>query len=162
MPKHRVPIVGPVMAGTYLNLGVGGDEEYWWWQGEPGSREALVVRTDRFGQRWELLIESTHWVTHRVAAGLLNVSTPTIRNWVADGTIKETKKLSVPHVKSMNPGKITMSETKFSVVPLKEVERLANEMGFFLRTPTPPKRRLRGGTTKPKKRKGGDQDADKG
>lgn len=94
-----------------------GDEEYWW-DGEPEKWEAMVFRTDRFGQKWALALDSGSWVTHRVAAGLLNVSVMTIHNWVRQGKFSGVK-----------------SRKSVSVIPLREIARIAEERGVFIRFP---------------------------
>lgn len=89
--------------------------EFWWTLG-PGPRGARVVRTDEHGMRWTLDIDSNHWVTQRVAAGLLNVSLMTVNTWVRRGVFGK-KKL----------------RNGVSVVPMAEVQRLAEERGILTR-----------------------------
>lgn len=155
-----------VLAGQYINITEGCDEEYWW-IGEPGRREGRVIKTDRFGQSWELKVKSTHWVTFRVAAGLLEVTVPTIHSWVREGKIATTKKRFRPAPRLISAGRLDLSNFKragVSVIPMKEVERLAEARGIFIRTPLTPqqKRALKGRVVTMKRKKGGETDADKG
>jgi hypothetical protein len=86
-----------------------------YWVGYPGARGAKVIKTDEHGMRWTLDIESTHWVTQRVAAGLLRVSVMTINNWVRAGRFgKPVKRRGV------------------SVVPMRLLEQVAEERGILL------------------------------
>lgn len=130
----------PVLASIVLTDG--GDEEYWW-TGEPGSRGAVVFKTDRFGQRWTLDIRATHWVTQRVAAGLLEVSAMTISNWIREGKITETKK---------RKGVV--------VIALREVERIAEARGMFVRRALTPEQRRSIRAASFKRKRGGDKSAD--
>ena len=144
-------------------LADGGDEEYWW-NGQPGKRGAVVFKTDRFGQRWTLDIESTHWVTQRVAAGLLCVSPMTVNTWVRTGKIKKAKKRKVLGDLTFEGSKIAIEKNRgsVSVIPLTEIERLAEARGMFVRTPLTPEKRRAIRAASAKRRKGGDLDADKG
>jgi hypothetical protein len=131
---------GPVLACIIMTEG--GDEEYWW-NGEPGKRGAVVFKTDRFGQRWTLDIRATHWVTQRVAGGLLEVSPMTISNWIRDGKIAETKK-----------------RNGVTVIALKEVERIAEARGMFVRKALTPEQRRSIRAASFKWKRGGDKNAD--
>jgi hypothetical protein len=128
----------PVFASALLLEG--GDAEFWW-LGAPGNREATVIKTDRFGQRWVLHVKSTHWVTQRVAAGLLDVTFMTITNWISEGKITHTKK-----------------RNGVTVIPLKEVERIAEARGIFTQEPLSPEQR--GAIKSYKRRRGGEKNAD--
>jgi hypothetical protein len=44
-------------------------------------RRPSVRTTDRFGQVWELKIESSGFVTYRTAGALLGLSVPTLYDW---------------------------------------------------------------------------------
>ncbi len=87
-----------------------------YWVGEPGERGAKVVKTDEHGMRWTLDVDSTHWVTQRVAAGLLNVSIMAVNRWEREGRFgKRLKRNGV------------------SVISMKAVERLAEARGTLPR-----------------------------
>jgi len=145
----------PVLAST-------NDEEDYWWHGEPGQRGAVVFKTDRFGQRWALDIERTHWVTQRVAAGLLNVTVMTVNNWIRDGKIKGAKKRKVLGDLKAKDGKLSIEKLpSVSVIPLREVERLAEERGIFRDAPLPDGRLRPLTPADLKKAKGGEKNADK-
>lgn len=122
-----------------------------------------MFKTDRFGQRWALDLESTHWVTQRVAAGLLDVSVMTVHNWIRDGKIRETKQRKVlgdltrKGTKLSFPGKGTVS-----VIPLREIERLAEERQMFRKVPLSPGSRRAMRAASFNKKKGGDKNADEG
>ncbi len=88
-----------------------------WWTGLPGERGAKVVKVDEHGMRWTLDIEATHWVTQKIAAGLLGVSVVTINKWVREGVFPNKK-----------------IRRGVSVIPIREVEKLANSRGLFLRS----------------------------
>ncbi len=89
--------------------------EYTWYAGNPGPFEGIIViRTDRFGQRWELRLQRGSFVTIRVAAGLLGVTPMTVSNWLRSGQIK--------HGRAMGKGA--------TVIPLNEVERVARSKGI--------------------------------
>lgn len=151
----------PVLA--MVVLADGGDEEYWW-SGDPGKRGAVVFKTDRFGQRWTLDIESTHWVTQRVAAGLLCVTPMTVNNWVRTGKIRQARKRKVSGDLSFEGRKIVSEKGRgsVSVIPLKEIEKLAEARGMFLRTPLTPEKLRAMRSASFKRKKGGDSDANKG
>lgn len=87
-----------------------------WWVGVPGERGAKVIKTDEHGMRWTLDVESTHWVTQKIAAGLLNVSVMTVNKWVRDRKLGRA-----------------MLRRGVSVISMKDVERLAESRGLFLR-----------------------------
>ena len=160
-PKKEHP---SVQAGVYIDLTEGTDEEYWW-HGEPGERGASVIKTDRFGQAWVLDVESTHWVTYRVAAGLLDVTVPTIHAWVRQGVITETKKRYQTNFKLTGEGGIDLKHPKrigVSVIPLKEIERIAKERGFFTPRPLTPKQTRATKAVTFTQKKGGETDANKG
>jgi len=164
--RRQYPL--PVLAGRYLNVKDGGNEEYWW-DGKPGKREARVIRTDRFGQRWTLEVGSTHFVTYRVAAGLLNVTVPTIHSWVDAGKLSRKVKRLTPIPKMMNEDQLDLTGSNSPqglvfVVPLKEVARVAEERGLFLHesiTPLP-KPRPTGPTRTQTQRRGGGKNANQG
>ena len=54
-------------------------------EAQPVFKGARVTRLDRYGQSWVLSIPRTHAVTHRIAAGLLDVTAVTILNWSRRG-----------------------------------------------------------------------------
>lgn len=105
----------PVLASSAIEDG--GQVEFWW-VGPTGQRGAQVIKTDPQGMRWTLDIESTHLVTQRVAAGLLNVSLMTVNNWVRAGTFGPKQ-----------------SRNGVSVVPMRRVEEIAEARGVFLPKP---------------------------
>ena len=163
MTKPRKPNPS-VQAGAYINTNEGADEEYWW-HGEPGERGASVIKTDRFGQAWVLDVKSTHWVTYRVAAGLLEVTVPTIHAWVGEGVITETKKRYQTAYKRTSDGGIDLKHPKrigVSVIPLKEIERIAKERGLFTPRPLTPKQRRAIKAITFTRKKGGETNANKG
>jgi hypothetical protein len=86
-----------------------------YWVGYPGDRGAKVIKTDEHGVRWTLDVESNHWVTQRVAAGLLGVSVMTINNWVRQGKL----------------GKL-MKRRGVSVISMRVLERIAEARGIFI------------------------------
>jgi hypothetical protein len=133
--KDREPVLASIVRTD------GGNEEYWW-NGEPGRRGGVVFKTDRFGQRWTLDIRSTHWVTQRVAAGLLEVSVMTISNWIREGKITDTKK-----------------RNGVAVISLKEVERIAEARGMFVRKALTPEQRRSIRAASFNRKKGGDKNA---
>ncbi len=87
-----------------------------WWTGSPGARGAKVITTDEFGMRWTLDADHTHFVTQRVAAGLLDVSLMTINKWVREGHLGE---------KLWRKG--------VSVIPMPVIEAVAVQRGILLR-----------------------------
>jgi hypothetical protein len=101
------------MASSILD---GGQRMEFWWVGFAGKRGAKVVKVDEFGMRWTLDIESTHWVTQKVAAGLLKVSLMTVNKWVRDGSFRN-------HA----------TRRGVSVISLKEVEEVARQRGVYVR-----------------------------
>jgi hypothetical protein len=158
-PKKPLP---PLLAGQEINLPEGTEEEYWW-HGEPGKREASVIKTDRFGQQWVLNVKSTHWVTFRVAAGLLDVTVPTIHSWVKQGLISDMKKRDLGKIAIVKEGGVDVlrpTRAKVSVIPLKEVERIANERGDFISRRLTPKQRRTIKRISIRRLKGGETDAD--
>ncbi len=166
MNRRRAPDA-PVLASHSSDPGEGSEEEYWW-RGHPGEREAVVFKTDRFGQRWVLEMDSSQWVTYRVAAGLLDVSVPTIHTWVENGKITATKK-RVPTMYTMKKGKLKDADPKGSragvlVISLKEVEQIAEARGIFHHAPLTAQQRrvLAGRTVNLKRAKGGEADANEG
>jgi predicted site-specific integrase-resolvase len=76
-----------------------------------------VVKTNEFGMRWTLDIGNTHWVTQRVAAGLLGVSVMTVNKWVRERKLGKT-----------------MLRNGVSVISMRVLERIAESRGVFLRT----------------------------
>ena len=88
-----------------------------WWVGPPGERGAKVVKTDEFGMRWTLDVGNTHWVTQRVAAGLLGVSVMTINKWVRERKLGKT-----------------MLRNGVSVISMRVLEKIAEGRGVFLRS----------------------------
>lgn len=92
----------------------GGGTVEFWWMGFPGTWGAQVVKTDEHGMRWTLDATSTHWVTQRIAAGLLNVSVMTINRWVKDGVFGKP-----------------VYRNGVSVVSMREVQRIAHERGLL-------------------------------
>ena len=74
-----------------------------------------MVRTDEFGMRWTLDVGSTHWVTQKVAAGLLGVSVMTINKWVRDRRLGNTK-----------------LRNGVSVISMRVLEKVAESRGVFL------------------------------
>lgn len=92
----------------------GGGSIEFWWKGHPGERGAKVVRVDEHGMRWTLDIEHTHWVTQKVAAGLLKVSLMTVNKWVREGKFGATK---------LRRG--------VSVLSMRQVEHLGETRGLF-------------------------------
>jgi len=138
-------------------------EEDFWWHGEPGQRGAVVFKTDRFGQRWALDVERTHWVTQRVAAGLLNVTVMTVGTWIRQGKIKGAKRRKVVGDLVFKGTKVSFKkEPSVSVIPLKEIERLAEERGIFRETPLPDGRLRPLTPADLKQLKGGEKNADQG
>lgn len=90
--------------------------EYGWYSGRMGPHEGVVViRTDRFGQRWRLELPRRANVTFRVAAGLLNVTTPTIANWQRAGVF--------PHA---------FKKKNVMLIPIRDVERIARKKRIAL------------------------------
>ena len=87
-----------------------------WWVGPPGERGAKVVKTDEFGMRWTLDVGNTHWVTQKVAAGLLGVSVMTVNKWVRERRLGKT-----------------MLRRGVSVISMRILERVAEGRGIFLR-----------------------------
>jgi hypothetical protein len=85
-----------------------------WWVGFEGKRGAKVVKVDEHGMRWTLDVESTHWVTQSVAAGLLNVSLMTINKWVREGRLGKR-----------------MQRRGVSVISMRELENVAEQRGIF-------------------------------
>lgn len=75
-----------------------------------------MVKVDEHGMRWTLDIESNHWVTQRIASGLLGVTVVTINRWVREGLFRKT-----------------MLRRGVSVISMREVERIAESRGVFLR-----------------------------
>lgn len=73
-----------------------------------------MIKTDRFGQRWELRLQRGSFVTVRVAAGLLDVTAMTVSNWLRTGVMREAR--------AMGKGA--------TVIPLHEVERVARSRGI--------------------------------
>jgi hypothetical protein len=86
-----------------------------YWVGSPGDRGAKVIKTDEHGMRWTLDIGSNHWVTQRVAAGLLKVSVMTINKWVREGKLGQS-----------------MKRRGVSVISMKMLERVAAARGILL------------------------------
>ena len=92
--------------------------EYKWAAGTRGYFEGIVVlRTDRFGQRWRLELNRGGHVTVRVAAGLLDVTPMTITNWIRAGVF--------PHAQKNKKTKVVM-------IPDHEVEQVARQRGVVL------------------------------
>ena len=90
--------------------------EYIWYSGSPGHfKGVIVVKTDRFGQRWQLQIGRGSFVTVRVAAGMLGVTPMTVTNWVRAGQF--------PNAKTKN---------RATVVPFHDIERIARGRGLQL------------------------------
>jgi hypothetical protein len=87
-----------------------------WWVGFPGERGAKVVKVDEHGMRWTLDIQSTHWVTQKIAAGLLGVSVMTVNKWVREGAFRKP-----------------MLRRGVSVISMRELEKVAEARGVFLR-----------------------------
>lgn len=71
-----------------------------------------MYKTDEHGMRWTLDIDSTHWITQRTAAGLLNVTVMTINTWVRQGKIRSAK---------LRKG--------VSVISMQEIEQIAIARG---------------------------------
>ena len=104
-----------VLAGSE-KTSTGEELEYWWFAGNVGFLEgAIVVRIDRFGQRWQLQLDRASYVTVRVAAGLLDVTPMTVTNWLRSGVFPRAKTIS-----------------KATVIPLRDVERAARARGIPL------------------------------
>lgn len=138
-------------------------EEDFWWNGEPGKRGAIVTKTDRYGQRWVLDLESTHWVTQRVAAGLLDVTVMTINTWIRSGKVRGSKKRKVLGDISFKGDKVSVQALpSVSVIPLREIERLAEKRGIFRTAPAAPSRRRSLVAADLERKKGGDKNANKG
>ena len=112
MPKPTRPVSCEfTLAGERLDYG--------WYAGDRGPFEgALVVRTDRFGQRWRLEISRGSYVTARVAAGLLAVTPVTVANWLKAGEFPNARK-----------------KNNAVVIPLRDVERIARQRGQDLPFP---------------------------
>jgi hypothetical protein len=93
----------------------GGERIEFIWFSDPNTenRGARVVRTDKYGQRWQLDIPHTYVVTQRVAAGLLNVSLVTVNKWVREGKFGRKR-----------------TRNGVSVIPMAAVERIALERGI--------------------------------
>ena len=90
--------------------------DYLWFAGGLTPFEgAMVIKTDRFGQRWMLLSDRDSDVTVRVAAGLLGVTPMTVTNWLKAGSF---------------PGARTIH--KAAVIPLRDIERVARARGYNL------------------------------
>lgn len=159
------PSSGPSAILASVLVTEGGDEEYWW-IGTPGERGAVVFKTDRFGQRWTLDLDATHWVTQRVAAGLLGVSVMTVNNWIREGRITDSKRRKVDGSTGRGESRTTTPRRggSVSVIPLKTVERIAEERGMFIHRAPPPgeRRAMRAASVKRphERRKGGEKDAD--
>lgn len=156
MPKstrHRLELASIVITE-------GGDEEFCW-RGEAGEEGAVVFKTDRFGQRWTLDIEKTHWITQRVAAGLLGVSVMAVNNWIRQGKIKGAKKRAVKTDISREGSRIIIppSTRSVSVIPFKEIRRIAESRGDFLPPPelTPEQRARIKAVSFNRKKKGGEK-----
>lgn len=91
-----------------------GDKIEFWWVGYPGARGAKVITTDPYGMRTTLEIGPDHWVTQRVAAGLIAVSLMTVNNWVRSGVFGPRE-----------------ARNGVSVVRMNRVEELAAQRGVF-------------------------------
>ncbi|MDX2061297.1 MAG: hypothetical protein SFV24_26020 [Gemmatimonadales bacterium] len=89
--------------------------EFYWIDDPGGGRGAQVVKTDEHGMRWTLDVGATHFVTQRIAAGLLNVTVMTVNNWVREGRFGQT-----------------MKRRGVSVIPMTAVERVAEARGIFI------------------------------
>jgi hypothetical protein len=90
--------------------------EYAWYSGQMGPHEGVVViRTDRFGQRWRLELPRRGNVTFRVAAGLLNVTPMTISNWHRAGVF--------PHA---------FKKKNIMLIPIRDIERIARRKSIAL------------------------------
>ncbi|MGH7483971.1 MAG: hypothetical protein ACREMY_00020 [bacterium] len=76
-----------------------------------------MVKVDEHGMRWTLEINSTHWVTQKIAAGLLGVSVMTINKWVNDGKLGPKK----------------MKRRGVSVISMRVLEQVAEARSIFLR-----------------------------
>ena len=89
---------------------------YTWYAGQPDPFTGIIViKTDRFGQKWELKIHRDSVVTIRVAAGLLGVTAMTVTNWISAGVFPRAKR-----------------KNQVMVIPVREVERIARDRGLQL------------------------------
>lgn len=112
-PDERARVVP---AGTDKTP-AGEELAYAWYSGQMGPHEGVVViRTDRFGQRWRLELPRRGNVTFRVAAGLLNVTPVTVTNWHRAGLF--------PHAFKKN--------RTLWLIPIRDVERVARKRNIAL------------------------------
>jgi hypothetical protein len=88
--------------------------EFYWVGDETGTRGAKVITVDQHGMRWTLDANSTHLVTQRVAAGLLNVSLMTVNKWVREGRLGERQ-----------------YRNGVSVIPMEIIEQVAIQRGVL-------------------------------
>lgn len=104
-----------LLVGTERTL-AGERIEYLWYSGGLGTLEgAVVVKTDRFGQRWQLQLDRSSYLTVRVAAGMLGVTPMTVTNWVNAGVFPSARRIK-----------------KATVIPFRDVERVARDRGYKL------------------------------
>lgn len=104
-----------VTAGTDRTP-AGEELQYAWYSGQMGPHEGVVViRTDRFGQRWRLELPRRGNVTFRVAAGLLDVTPMTVSNWHRAAVF--------PHA---------FKKKNLWLIPIRDVERIARKKNIAL------------------------------
>ena len=114
-PPEPPPEPWSLLAGTETTF-TGEHIEYHWYSGGLGTLEgAIVVKTDRFGQRWQLLLDRSSYLTVRVAAGMLGVTPMTVTNWVNAGVFPAARRIN-----------------KATVIPFRDVERAARDRGYDL------------------------------
>lgn len=114
-------VLGPHEKARVLVIGsdrtpAGEELQYAWYSGQMGPHEGVVViRTDRFGQRWRLELPRRGNVTFRVAGGLLNVTAMTVTNWHRAGLF--------PHA---------FKKKSVWLIPIRDVERMARDKNITL------------------------------